>query len=150
MYGKGVPVTIEQLTKRANYWCQLLGVDDKWNIGIEIGHVGEMEGCRGMNIISPEYQACKIMIAPGEPEETLVHEILHIILDGHKADRDEYDPMHERAINKMASALVKLESNKKRGKTKHTGEVLQTERSKKQRASKARNSASACRAPKTI
>jgi Zn-dependent peptidase ImmA (M78 family) len=46
-----------------------------------------------------------IRIREDANEETLVHELLHLVLDGHKRYR-RYSEMSERAINRIAAALV--------------------------------------------
>lgn len=109
--------TLKSITKRAEFWCDILGVEDLWDVSIGISDGPEMTGNAGMNKLHAENQVSKIILAPNEGEHTLVHEILHIILDGHKdlsADTYKYDPMHERAINKIATALLKLANSKKK------------------------------------
>lgn len=39
-------------------------------------------------------------------EEDLVHELLHIVFQGHKSYK-KYNPQHERSINQVTGALVK-------------------------------------------
>lgn len=107
---------LEQLKNRASYWCQLLGVEDRWIVTLSVGNTGNMDGLAGCNELEPEYQKSHIMIAPDEGEETLVHEILHILLDGYKSREEikEDRPQHELAINKISAALVVLAAKKKK------------------------------------
>ncbi len=109
-------MTLEQLQTKASYWCTLLGVEDRWAVTLSIGNVSNMEGNVGLNELEPEYQKSHIILAPGESDETLVHEILHILLDGYKSRKEilEDRPQHELAINKIAAALVELATKKKK------------------------------------
>ncbi len=111
-------MTLEQLQARATYWCGLLGVDDRWTVTLSIGNVSNMEGNVGLNELEPEYQKSHIILAPGEGDETLVHEILHILFDGYKSRKEiqEDKPQHELAINKVAATLVELAKKKKNAK----------------------------------
>jgi len=125
-------VTLEQLQNRASYWCALLGVEDRWAVTLSIGNVSNMEGNVGLNELEPEYQKSHIILAPGESDETLVHEILHILLDGYKSRREilEDRPQHELAINKIAAALVELAKKKKNAKQSSAKAVAPTVKSK--------------------
>lgn len=41
-------------------------------------------------------------------EETIVHEMLHLRLEGHRTIEKRYDPQYELALNRLAALLVKL------------------------------------------
>jgi hypothetical protein len=50
---------------------------------------------------------------PVDVEESVVHELLHVLLEGHKnltnsTHEDTYDPMYERGLNVLAGLLVAL------------------------------------------
>lgn len=47
-----------------------------------------------------------IAIKNGEGTHTLVHELLHIRLEGHRQSPLKYDPHYERALNHLAEALL--------------------------------------------
>lgn len=51
-----------------------------------------------------------VEIAPraSDKEGTLVHELLHIVLQGHSELPEGYDVELERAINRITGALVKI------------------------------------------
>lgn len=64
----------------------------------------------GCNVFSVEELDSLVLLCKGSPniEETLVHELLHLVFDGHK-DVDmvnNYDALHERALNRTAKALM--------------------------------------------
>lgn len=141
-------MTLDKLGKQAEFWCMLLGVDQNWDVEIALGDTANLAGCAGKNDISAEYQRSRILIAPGEPEETLVHEILHIIFDGHRVITDStYDPVYELGLNKVARALVELKSKKKNGKNRSAGSS-KIQDTGKHTISKTRNSSSTSRSPK--
>lgn len=121
-------MTLEQLKTKATFWCDLLGVEDRWSVTLSIGNVSNMEGNVGLNELEPEYQKSHIILAPGESDDTLVHEILHILLDGYKSRKEisEDRPQHELAINKIAAALVALATKKKKNVKQSTAKGTAT------------------------
>lgn len=88
------------------FWRQALRIDSKWEITARIGNKYEMQGNRGMNHIHPENMQSDILIAETEGEETLLHEILHIVVDGFKAADIPYCVATERVINDLAFCLL--------------------------------------------
>ena len=76
-----------------------------------------MEEALGVAYWTPEYKTAVVKILnPDNPEEdeqdverTLVHELLHIMLQGHRTMDDvtkTYDPAFEAALNVLADVLV--------------------------------------------
>lgn len=63
----------------------------------------------GQTIWHPEERRCWIAIAHGtesdELHETLVHELLHILLEGHLALTHPYDAGYEFGLNRAAKAI---------------------------------------------
>ncbi len=47
-----------------------------------------------------------IVLKRGEGTHTLVHELLHIRLEGHRSAPLKYDPHYERALNHLTEALL--------------------------------------------
>lgn len=88
------------------FWRQALRIDTKWEISARIGGVHEMRGDRGLNYIHPEDMRSEILIAESEGEETLLHEILHIVVDGYKDADEKYSVMNERTVNDLAFCLM--------------------------------------------
>lgn len=94
------------LKRRLKQWQKLFGLDS-WKITLEIQPAEKMSDALGQNFFSPEHETSDIYMRVGEGEATLVHELLHLVIDGHKG-QEKYSPMHERAINKLAAVLVQL------------------------------------------
>lgn len=94
------------------FWQEVLNLLE-WKITIRWATAKESVECVGLNYFSVEEQKSAVAIARNCPknmqEETLVHELLHLVFDGHTpTDPDKYDPLHERALNKTAAALIRL------------------------------------------
>lgn len=47
-----------------------------------------------------------IAMLRGQGTHTLLHELIHIRLEGHRASPAKYDPLYERAINHLTEALL--------------------------------------------
>ena len=87
----------------------------EWKINVKWGtpaeqpdyDKGEMdEGSVGNALWHPEECEAWIYLqrGAGQLEETLLHELLHIRLEGHR-EPVKYDAMYERAINAITAAL---------------------------------------------
>lgn len=104
-------MTLRELRKCAARWQEALNLREwkirvDWGTGDESPESGPVVGCCQWN--AEELQA-KIHITRGSvsQEETLVHEMLHIVYQGHlEAVPEEYDVHLERALNRTAAALV--------------------------------------------
>jgi len=102
-------MTIRQLRSRTVYWQQKLNIPE-WTITVKLGglthkdHVGECIWCA-------EELTATICLKRGQGEETLIHELLHLVLDGH-IPYYGYDLVRERAINRIAKALYLADQNK--------------------------------------
>ena len=105
-------MTTYQLNQAANRWQRVLGMSE-WEIVVKLAPGREMvqdgEPLEGsawwIPESSPPSAEIKIRARSERQEETLVHELLHVRLEGHKAVR-KYDPMYERGLNAIASALM--------------------------------------------
>ena len=104
----------KDLNSLLRYWRKKLGVDSSWKITAKFALTENMQECQGLNHIFPEYQSSEILIDENntEVEETLVHELLHILFDGDLPIDIEYSVTHERAINKVAALLVQSKRKK--------------------------------------
>lgn len=48
-----------------------------------------------------------IEIQRGQGEDTLIHELMHLVLEGHTTyAKEQYSEMHERALNRLAAAFM--------------------------------------------
>ena len=102
---------INQLRARAKYWKRVLNLTE-WKIDVswmteEDDELNAVGLCRWM----AEEQTAEIRIRKTTPnEDVLLHEILHLLFDGHlNYEYEEYCPLHERSINKITESLMKLE-----------------------------------------
>jgi len=104
-------MNIRKLRKVAEFWIDIFNLRE-WKIEIRWGTKKEMRDAVGLNYYSVEELKSEILIAKdqtdAELESTLIHELLHLIFDGHKLPDDNYDPLHERALNRTAESFVKL------------------------------------------
>jgi len=99
-------MTISQLRARTDYWRNRLNLKE-WQITVEWGGKKEMTDCVGCCIWSAEELCAIVKIKRGEKEQepTLVHELLHLVFQGHSNYDGNYDVHLERALNKTAAAL---------------------------------------------
>lgn len=102
-------MTIRQIRRLLPFWQDVLNLRE-WKITIRYGTAEEMSDNVGLNYISVEELESLILLSRHQEdvEETLVHELLHLVYDGHKPQDWRYDAMHERALNRTAKALVTL------------------------------------------
>jgi hypothetical protein len=106
-------VTLREAKARATYWARVLNLGN-WTITVRRGTKKILNSANmggdlvGLNLFSPEEEVSDIYLAPGTDEVTLVHELLHLVFDGHTAVQGPYSAMHERALNRTAKALVEL------------------------------------------
>ena len=82
----------------------------EWTVFLRWGTKKEMEDLDGRCIWSPEYTHCEIVIrrdqADSEIPKTVVHELVHVCLQGHKENHSRYDTMYERGINRITLAII--------------------------------------------
>ena len=107
-------MTQRQLNKLVKTWARKLGISD-WYIRAEFKSSDEMPEDEGRCWHYPEYRRAIIDILQESDrdeesdsiESTVVHELLHIVLGGHKTTREgDYDEMFERGINLVTTALL--------------------------------------------
>ena len=118
------PLSLNQRLQRlSRKWIKKLKLQNFQKIDIRLYSKEQMDGSLGLAHWSPEYgQAQVLILDPMENEDvtadefeefmevTLVHELLHIRLDGHKTMESvtaNYDPAYEAAINILSDLLVK-------------------------------------------
>lgn len=100
-------MTIKELRKNLRQLKKLFNLS--WDISLRWGTEAEMDGNLGLAYMSAEQESAVILLAKGEGLDTLIHELLHVVFDGHKQLTAEgYDALHERALNKTAAVLVAL------------------------------------------
>lgn len=99
-------MTLSELRERTMYWQERLNLRE-WDISIQWGTPREMEEALGLCLWNVEELSAVIKLRRrgAQQESTLVHELLHITLQGHE-DYSTYDQHLERAINRIAAALI--------------------------------------------
>lgn len=104
-------MTLSQLTTRCGYWADRLNLRE-WSIKVQFGskrsiHRGLGFDAYGCIEWDTEALTAAITLQRGckDQESTLVHELLHLVLEGHGEVKD-HDANTERAINRIAAALV--------------------------------------------
>lgn len=102
-------MTLGQLQERKDYWQARLNLKE-WRITATWGPQKGMKCFHGMCWWNPEELIATIQInrMSKDKESILVHELLHIVWQGH-ADVPDYDIHIERAINRTADALLRKE-----------------------------------------
>lgn len=111
-------LSLEELQAKCGYWLDRLEMKEWMGIYPDtslprVQVVFKSKRGNGGFVASTEWEAelcrAKIFLSPkGRDEETLIHEILHILYDGHTTYDIEkhYSEMHERALNRLAKALM--------------------------------------------
>ena len=97
-------MTIEEIRDRGTYWRQRLQLREWANINYVVRSVSEMAELGRSSWMTEECTAT-IEIREDAKEDTIVHEMLHLVIDGHKRYR-RYNELTERAINRIAAALT--------------------------------------------
>ena len=108
--------------KILRHWQKRLRITD-WHIELRVKRWHEMSGDLGACHVSPELRHAVIdVLAPGDTpdgylmdiEHTIVHELLHVVLDPVAPDGDDTrGVLFEQAINTIASALLASECTTK-------------------------------------
>lgn len=107
-------MTRREIEKALPFWKSLLRLED-WRIDARTVTAAELrvDGIDhdGYTIFHPEEMYANITLRRGETEETLVHELLHLVFDGDMGRINRpYSVPYERAINRCAEALTRLAS----------------------------------------
>lgn len=83
----------------------------EWKIFLRWGTKEEMKDSQGQCTWSPEYTSAEIFLRRDQPDveipHTLVHELVHLALQGHRPHDGRYSVMYERGINRLASAILR-------------------------------------------
>lgn len=106
-------MTLSKFKALAAKWQKRLNLSD-WEIHFHF--IPEIEfpqaGAVGLAEWQPEYKIAKVWVSSDRPDDevvhSLVHELEHIVLEGHKNLPKNYrsDPMYERGLNSIADALL--------------------------------------------
>lgn len=103
-------MTHAEIKKALPFWKTALRLED-WDIIVKTVPTAKLridgEDHEGLNWIHPEDMFSEIHLRRGATEETLVHELLHLVHDG-DGPLKPYDVLHERALNRVAAAMMFL------------------------------------------
>jgi len=104
------------LTRLLRVWRKRIPMISPWKIRIRLERADKMDGTLGRCDMYVEMQMAQITILHpddrnGKPEESnpevdLIHELLHIVLDGH-CPQQRYSVPHEVAINALSETLYR-------------------------------------------
>jgi hypothetical protein len=103
-------VTLAHLRARADYWRNRLNIKE-WRIPVKWGTAKKLGDDEGKIDFCSEDLSATIYLRRGGSltEETLVHELLHVVIEGDRTEDLKYDVHLERAINRIAAALCHTE-----------------------------------------
>lgn len=99
-------MTLHELRERMKYWQDRLNLRE-WKLTLQWMPARQAREFQGLCAWSVEELTAVVQIrrAQEDVEATLVHELLHIVLQGHK-EYEDYDLALERAINRITEALM--------------------------------------------
>ena len=101
-------MSIKELRTLVDQWKPRLGLEN-WKISVRWAKKGEVEEyCHGLVFWTTELATARILISKKSDDylHTVVHELLHIRLEGHLSEVHADDPLYEQALNKLAEALI--------------------------------------------
>ena len=104
-------MTLFELRRLCKLWQRRLRITD-WTISIRWGTPEEMPDSLGSAVYDPRQMRAEVLIRPGVDEgypdggveQTIVHELLHLVLHG-DTEYEREVILQERAINQIADAL---------------------------------------------
>lgn len=112
-------MTLATLRRITKLWQKRLKLQD-WKINVRFNASIASENAAGMADWHPDNRTAEIDILPphliaDDIEETLVHELLHVLYEGHTWYTEDLRSAHqERALNQTTAALVSAYSRKKK------------------------------------
>jgi hypothetical protein len=104
-------LTKPQINAIVRRWQKKFGLTN-WKITVVlVSTPEELSGCAGTLEWETEYHAATMRLVSELPkadmEETIIHEFIHLLLEGHKSTSGRYDAMYERGLNTLSSVLAK-------------------------------------------
>jgi len=99
-------MTLPEMRDCVKVYQEQLGLQS-WNIKIKYLKKNA-ENDAGCIYWMTELAAAQILVAKDEldPEHTIVHELLHLLYEGHKFGPNKYDRAYERGLNRTAELIV--------------------------------------------
>jgi hypothetical protein len=98
-------------------WQPLLGlagwdIKVRWAKAVDFEEGSIDQDCAGSIMWQTEYKSATLLLNKAHIEDyhemdtTLVHELLHLLLEGNRPHTGKYDPLYEHALNVIAEQLV--------------------------------------------
>jgi Zn-dependent peptidase ImmA (M78 family) len=85
----------------------------EWTIQVRWSHPGELEPDEWAAVrwntdtaTADMYLNRRVKMSASDVRETIVHELLHVTLQGHADHTGTRDPMYERGLNRVAAAIL--------------------------------------------
>ena len=100
-------MTLKEMRRECALWQDKLGLQ-QWKIELRHPHKGEMpEEWAACVSWSAEYASARILIHRKHMTlHAMVHELLHVCLEGYNERPRTYTPQYELALNKLTEALL--------------------------------------------
>ena len=108
-------MSLKELRREMKSWQKRLGLLN-WRIRLGWGVPvdGEPEpftheigsDCLGLSWFQAESPNAVITLRRDQGVHTLIHELLHVLLEGHKVYSRKYDAQYERGLNHLTDCLV--------------------------------------------
>jgi len=102
-------MTIARVREIVAEYRALLDLTD-WDIRCRWSRRGELADADGQCRWQPEYRIADVVLRRQQPDSeiphTVVHELLHLRLQGHTLNEAPYDPQLELGINRTAAAIL--------------------------------------------
>lgn len=104
-------MTKRDIARALPFWQRVLRLGD-WDITVRTVPSRDLiyldgDPCDGLTHWNTENMEADIKLRRGVGEEVLVHELLHVALDG-EGGQKEYNALYERGINRIAGGLMAL------------------------------------------
>lgn len=104
-------LTKAQINALIKKWQTKLRLQN-WNIKLTLADtVDDLKGNAGMMDWQTEYHSATIYLVRELPrrdmEETVIHELLHLLLEGHKNPVCKDLPLYESGLNTLSALLLK-------------------------------------------
>lgn len=103
-------LTKAKIAALINKWKKKLRLQN-WDIKFVLVDAEGLNGCAGTLEWQTEYHSATMHLARElerpDMEETIIHELLHLLLEGHKNPVHRDVPLYESGLNTLSSLLIK-------------------------------------------
>lgn len=110
-------MTRKEINRALPFWQSVLRLED-WTIDVrtvaKAKLVRDGDPLEGYTVMHLEELFAEIEMVRGATEDTLVHELLHIVHEGDNPEPIPYNTLYERALNRVAEAMMRLKTEGKK------------------------------------